>query len=246
MNLLIVILGIVVVFLCYYIYQMYTTPSKLGGDNTYLGKMKETAPETIAPSSISEPYSSKYTIAYWIYVNTFSQEINKFLSYGKPESTTGGDAIDICSFELDNTQPKLLTKIKIGDIDDKIHQTITITDNLPIQSWVYVLVSVQSNYADCYINGKLVVSQQLKQPAVSIPMTGKADTPKPTFSLHGGPNIDVYITRMMRLAYPIDPQTVWNYYNQGNGNAMGPGNSSTYHLSVEVSKDDKTWEWKVF
>jgi hypothetical protein len=125
-------------------------------------------------------------------------------------------------------------------------QTIQITDNLPIQSWVYILVSVSSTYTDCYLNGKLIVSQQLAQPSISIPPATNPDSAKPTLNLMGGTNTDVYVTKLMRLAYPIDPQTAWNYYNQGNGNPSFSGSDSAYHLEIDLTKNSNKWSWQVF
>ena len=240
MNILIVVLGIVVVFLCYYIYQMYTTGTT-SADNTYLGKISDpNVPQTIAPDVFKDPYSSKYTVAFWVYVNTFSPDIKEFLNYGTPTTS-------MISFILDANKPILTTKVKIGQLTgDTQYQTIQITDNLPIQSWVYVMISVNSSYADCYLNGKLVVSQQLSDTSSSIAQSSNKDAAKPTINLYGGRNVDVYITRVTRVSTPTDPQTAWDYYNKGNGNASGAGDSSMYHLDVNISKDSENWKYKIF
>ena len=218
---------------------MYTSGATTA-DNTYLGKISDpNVAQTIAPDVFKDPYSSKYTIAYWVYINTFSADIREFLNYGTPTTS-------MISFILDENKPILTTKVKVGQLSDQQYQTIQITDNLPIQSWVYVLVSVNSSYADCYLNGKLVVSQQLPTNSSSVPQSSNKNSPKPTINLYGGPNVDVYITRVIRLPTPTDPQTAWDYYNKGNGNASGPGDSSMYHLDVNISKDSENWKYKIF
>ena len=245
MNWLIIILGVVVVFLCYYIYRIYTAAPSLMS-NTYLGAITDkNVPQTIAPNSITTPYSAKYTIGFWMYINTFSAEIGEFLYYGVKPAT--GTAKKICTFTMDDTTPTLTTSVKIGTPSGTTMQDISITDNLPIQSWVYVTVSVSSTYADCYLNGKLVVSQQLNSQSTSIdPTSLSSSDPRPTFYLVGGPNVDLYITRLMWLPNPIDPQTAWDYYNQGNGGASNSGSMSTYHLEVDLIKDSDRWTWKLF
>lgn len=237
MNLLIVILGIVVVLLSYWIYTIYTAAPILL-NNTYLGA---SASQTVAPTSITDPYTSKYTIGFWIYINTFSPSIGKFLHYGTSETKN-------CIFEMDANAPILSTSILTGVGTSQTPQIIQITDNLPIQSWVHVLVSVSSNYVDCYLNGKLLVSQQLAKPSASIPQSANTSAEKPTLNLIGGKEVDIYITKLMRMSYPIDPQTAWTYYNQGNGNPSfsGSGSGSAYHLEIDLTKDSNKWTWQLF
>jgi hypothetical protein len=59
-------------------------------------------------------------------------------------------------------------------------------------------------------------------------------------------NIDVYLTKISWIPSAIDPQTVWYYYNQGNGNPSGTGTMSSYHLEVDFTKDNNVTTWKIF
>jgi hypothetical protein len=211
-------------------------------NNTYLGAIVDrNKPQTVAPSAITEPYTSKYTIGFWIYINTFSTTIDEFLYYG-----TSTDKKQICVFKMDKNAPILSTSVLTGVGGSTSLETIQITDNLPIQSWVHVLVSVSSNYVDCYLNGKLLVSQQLAKPSASIPVATNPSTEKPTLNLVGGKEVDVYVTKLMRISNPIDPQTAWTYYNQGNGNPSFSGSGSAYHLEIDLTKDSNKWAWQLF
>jgi len=245
MNIVIIILGIVVVLLSYYIYRLLTAPPSYI-NNTYLGQ--DSIP-TIKPSTITDPYSSSYTVGFWVFVNTFSQDISKasnngyFLTYGNDLSGKGSLTSNVCAFSMDATTPTMHTHVLYGPKDDLKIQKITISDNFPIQTWTYVLVTVNNYYADCYVNGKLVVSSQLNGPSATIPQDDKNP---PTLTLFGNTKVDVYITGLFWVKTPVDPQTAWNYYNQGNGNATGSGVSSTYHLEVELTKDATVYEWKIF
>jgi hypothetical protein len=125
-------------------------------------------------------------------------------------------------------------------------QQIAITHNMPIQTWTYVVVSVSTNagpYADCYINGKLVVSQQLDSQPVNPGSTNGNSAFKNTFAFGTG---DIYLNNIGWIPNPIDPQTAWYYYNQGNGNPSGTGTMSSYHLEIDFSKDSNKYTWKLF
>lgn len=257
MNIIIIILGIVVVLLSYYIYRLVTAPPSYI-NNTYLGQSQSNIP-TINPSTISTSTStnSSYTMGFWVFINTFSDAISTastnryFLSYGNDAS---GNEINknVCAFSMDPHSPTMYAHVLVNDTNTDTPnsttvQKITITDNFPIQTWTYVLVSVNTYYADCYVNGKLVVSSQLDSYSVSVAPTKDDPTTSLTLTMFGNTNVDVYITKLFWIGNPIDPQTAWNYYNQGNGNATGSGVSSTYHLEVDLLKDSTVYQqWKIF
>jgi hypothetical protein len=254
MNIIIIILGILVVLLSYYIYRLVTAPPSYI-NNTYLGQDQSKIP-TINPSNINSPSNAIYTMGFWVFINTFSSAISEaspngyFLTYGN--DTTGSvETQNVCAFSMDATKPTMYAHVLINDTttsNSSVVQKITITDNFPIQTWTYVLVSVNSYYADCYINGKLVVSSQLNSNSVSVtdPAPTK-DANKLTLTMYGAKDVDVYITKLFWISNATDPQTAWNYYNQGNGNATSSGVSSTYHLEVELLKDSNPYQtWRLF
>jgi hypothetical protein len=257
MNILIIVLGVIVVFLSYYIYGLLSSAPK-AIDNTYLG---QASIPTIPSTKITNGTNSNYSMGFWIFVNTFSDAISNastnkyFVTYGK-DSAGNTPKNNVCAFSMDATKPIMYTHILLSDGSV---QKITITDNFPIQTWTYILVSVNSYYADCYVNGKLVVSSQLSsnsQGAGSI-ITTSLTTPTPTgtsssstvdpvLTLFGNEKVDVYITGLFWVGNPMDPQTVWNYYNQGNGNASSTGVTDTYHLEIDLSKNSSVYTWKLF
>jgi len=281
MNPLIIILGVVVVFLAYQLYSIYTS-APVVASNLYLGSITSQLPP-VSASSISSPTSSQYTIGFWIYINTFSSNINEFIAFcsssSKVETSStissdfigktlpnnssyninvvSGNPKNVCTFSMDDNTPTLYANITTKDTVNNNQcyiESIPITTNMPIQTWTYVVVAVSSNagnYADCYINGKLLVSQQLKYVSYNYGTTTTSD--KPIVNTFVFPKmstaatiIDVYLTKITWIGNPIDPQTAWYYYNQGNGNPSGPGTMSSYHLEVDFTKDSNVYKWNVF
>jgi len=277
MNPLIIILGVVVVFLAYQLYSIYTSVPTVAS-NIYLGSDKsEVLP--ISSSYITNPNVSTYTIGFWIYINTFSTGINEFIAFGNSTNNTHivSDFItgsnnninlptsdsytsltktsppkNVCTFSINQYKPIIYANISTyNSTNNYLIESIPITTNLPIQTWTYVLVSVSSNagnYADCYLNGKLLVSQQLKYIPYNIGSTSTITNKiENTFLFPTiNPNCDINLTRISWIPYPIDPQTAWYYYNQGNGNPSGKGIMSSYHLEIDFTKDNDVYEWKIF
>lgn len=262
MNWLIIILGVILVFLLYQLYLIYIS-APVSASNIFLGKEQPSVPI----SSINNGNKATYTIGFWIYVNTYTQTIGEFIRFGNEKSASDLGARlndssqykqlksatslnNVCTFSIDSKTPTLYANITTSPNGQNYTiESIPITTNLPIQTWVYVLLSVSTNagyYADGYINGKLIVSQELKnQPAN--PGANSASGPnsyKNTFNF--GPISDTYLTKISWIGNPIDPQTAWAYYNQGNGNAQGIGSSNSYHLEIEFTNNGNVNEWKIF
>ena len=99
-------------------------------------------------------YWALYSVGVCIYVNSFT-------TVGKPFITHGNSAINgssqsnpwLFDLRLDNTTPTLYTDIAVGTQAANMTESIVISNNFPIQIWVYVIVVVSSNYVDVYMDG---------------------------------------------------------------------------------------------
>jgi hypothetical protein len=131
------------------------------------------------------------------------------------------------SVYLDTNTPTLYCQIKLMDVNQP--QTITITDNFPIQSWTYVTVSADNNIIDCYIDGKLVNSVKLS----AFP---QAPGPASTNPVNLGAGWDAYVSGFQNWSGPIGPQQVWDTYMSGMGSAFS-GFLSQYSINLSVNKN---------
>lgn len=248
MNALIIILAVIVIVLIYTIYYIMTAPVTVA-NNVYL---KENA-TAIDSKKISQPYSVNYTVGVWIYVDSFTNNIGNFITYGSPGGSTTNS--NIFSLRFDNSSPTLyadIAGISTGatsgsttstststSTSGSTKNTISITSNFPMQTWTYVAVSVSTYYADVYLNGKLVVSKKLQYPS-----TASSDTTNaPTFYFSQN-KPDIHITGLSRWAKALDPQTVWSYYTKGNGNPSG--NGTKYGAAFVLTKDTNNYSWTLF
>ena len=175
----------------------------------------------IVNSSIPNPPSARFSYITWIYVNSWSNN-QKVVCYSSVGGSTPSNT-PLFKLYLDTTTPTMKCDFKTSDSTN----TVTISNNFPLQRWVYVIVSVDGQVVDCYLDGKLVKSQQL----TSLPdVSGKYDINYGRF--------DAFLTMFSRPATATDPQTAWSGYLNGNGfsaNATGP----TYGFNVAVTKDQK-------
>lgn len=227
MNPLIIILGIIIIIILFFIIKYYYFNTKALVTNINL----KNNPVDISSSVITNPSSVLYTFATWIYVNNFGN--TRIISY------SNGPANEYFSLILGGVDqigtpdtPTLTAVINMNTIKQKI----TMTRNFPIQKWVHVTISVDTNFVDCYLDGKLTISKQF----ATGPLTGQEA------SIHFGnygslTNPDIYLCKVIRWDHPLDPQSVWNEYSSGNG-------LSTNNLAVDltVTTDDTKNSYSIY
>lgn len=232
MNWIIIILAVILVILLWYVYTIYnSTPSVASNIDL------STTGLSITGDKIKGGTSATYAIGCWLYVKSMPTANVDIVNYVVDSATKQV----IFGLTLNSSTPTLSAKIASGTSTPTM-KTVTITNNLPIQTWVHVVVSVSSTYIDTYLNGKLVQSTPFADPFTSnsYPADNKNG---PTFVSNTCP---VIITGLSRWNAPLDPQTVWSYYAQGNGNAMQQMLGSDYHLNVIFKKDDNAHDWQIF
>jgi hypothetical protein len=224
MNLTIVIILILIVILIYVLFRYFsnkastlkTTASLNGG--------------ALPAISISDsPTSARYAYSIWVYVNTWDNQRDKVLF------SRDGNLI----LTLDTNQPTLYCRVVM---QDQSIQSVKLTDNFPIQKWVNIILSFDGQFFDGYLNGKLVTSQRFGNST-----TGKvllpANPPDSTVPVYLGYSgtaryiaQDIYIGLFKRWTSPMDPQTAWNTYMEGNGQSAA-STWSAYGIDLSLLKN---------
>jgi hypothetical protein len=239
----IIILGIIIVVILFFLirYYFFSTNSLVSYADL------STIPADISSNIIVNPNSVLYSFGSWIYVNNFSNSV--IYSYVQGGGTRNTRDNLIFALTLGGTtgsgqsnSPILTATVSGTSGQSSTLNNVVITNNFPIQKWVYVLVSVDTMYIDCYLDGKLVISSPVKNQITNGPST----TPAITFAqpigsgLTAGPNIK--ITKLTRWDHPLDPQTVWNEYSAGNGLSQG-GNLT---VGLFVNSDSGNNNYKIY
>lgn len=218
MNITVIALGIVVIVLLYFLFKMvysqYTNATKI-----YL----KDGTKSVNTTDLKNAGSTRYNYATWMYVNTWSNTRTKSIISRKSQIAPGSSYTTTTPdfmLWLDTTSPALKCFFAKNGSTTTPPATpnmpsITITNNFPIQKWVYVIISVDNQIVDCYIDGKLTISSKLSDP----PMIST----EPIMFGDGG-NPDIYLVSPIRTPSPMDPQTAWNNYLGGNG--MGSTNTN--------------------
>lgn len=224
MNILTIILGVIVILLAYFLYNKYlTNPNALTTSQLDLKQTNANIPF----ANFTSGYSTQYAYGAWVYVNSWNTNNYKTLmSRGGIYNPTNNTTTDI-TLQLDKTTPDLYMYIGIQGV--AMPHKIKITNNFPIQTWVYVVISVDNQIVDAYINGKFVLSTKLP----NLPVVSSSD-----ISIGDSTFPDIFMMGFTRWAYPLDPQTVWTDYLKGNGKGGSNFNMviTTYQNNVEQSQ----------
>lgn len=199
----VIVLIVIIIIMVYFLYSSYSKSPANTSTTLYNLNKQNTG---INSSDLSNPQSQSFSYSTWVFVNTWNTNATKNIY------STG--ASNIISLDLGRTTPEL--NVKIGS-----NPAIKITSNFPIQKWVYVVISVDSQTADCYLDGKLVASRQM----TSIPSIPAS------YAITFG-TFDAYLTGFKYTDKPLNPQQVWSSYMAGNGYAGGK-----YGVNLALTKD---------
>ena len=217
MNYTLIVLGIVVAILIYVLYLYFSDDSQ---EVTDYHDLSESA-MIIQQKDLKNQNSARYAYGIWVYVNSWNSTAEKVIFRRQSE---GGPA-DSLKVSLNEQSPTL--KVTLRDTGGNPYE-VFVTNNFPIQKWVYLVVSVDSTLVDTYLDGKLVKSHQVT------PNTGSTLT-VPGGILTSDSQFNAYAARFKRWTHPINPQTVYDEYMKGNGQGSMIG---AYGVDVSILKDN--------
>jgi hypothetical protein len=221
-----IILGIVIIILIYILYKYFTTSTSTLGAIVDLSKTSSSTAFT-KKGDVSNSTSTRYSYSVWVYIDTWDSNEKKDIFYRNRVGVSGStpEHSDIRLY-LDQLSPTLKCEFYTNISQTQPTETITVTNNFAVQKWVCVVISVDNKIIDCYIDGKLVTSQQLQNQ----PIVTDSDIFVGTFKAH--------LAKFQRTTSPIDPQTAWSNYMSGNGGNSLKKMFSSYGVDVSFKKDN--------
>jgi len=222
MNTLTIFLGVLLVIIIFYF--TFNSGSQELSQKLDLGSGIQTS---IKADTLDQPGSAKYSYEMWVYV--YQAESAEQYIISRESGVTGIKNIGI---KIAGGQPKLV--LEYTSANSK--KTVTITDNLPLQTWVHLIISVDGNgFIDAYINGKLVKSFK----------DANIDTPSSTTDIVYG-TAKCYLAKLTRTTKATDPQTAWDKYMAGNGENPFAKYLSSFGLTMTLQKNNQDYSKVTF
>jgi hypothetical protein len=222
MSVMSIVIGVVLVLLLIVLIRWFI------GDNTKLVGLTDGKKVTkISASDLAQSNASNYAYSVWFYIDDWSYR------YGEPKIILGR-----LDKEL-NPSPSIV----LGAIENNLKIETTVypsaqsaatsasthtcnVDNVPVQKWVNVIVSLYGRTMDIYIDGKLVRTCVL-------PGVAKIANDAPVYVTPQG-GFSGYTSNIHYYANSLNPQEAYNIYRSGYG---GGGIDFPYQVRIEYLKD---------
>jgi hypothetical protein len=188
---------------------------------TSLSPFAEAKTELVIPAaSLPAGASVNYAYSIWFYIDDWSYRY-------------GSEKIIFCS-----GNKKLMPGAILSPIENNIHIRVAMTNteelftckvqDIPIQKWTNLIVTLNNRSLDTYVNGKLVKTCILPSPAYVDPAADIYLTPLTGFS--------GYTSRFNYWNDAINPQQAWNIYKNGPGGNIFSNFVNQYKLQLSFLK----------
>lgn len=218
MNYLAIGLGLVIIMIIYYVYSYFTNNSLTAGLQPLNQQLSFTY------DKLTNPNSYTYSYQLWIYISSPVGTNTKIFYRGSSGS------LRYSEFELGLNGTQLTLNAGTGDSNTP-NQIMTITQNVPIQKWVYLVINVYNlKTFEAYINGKL---------AKTVNVNTRVVPDSKTSSLYlGDSSLTGYTTKFTRIPKTLDAKTVWNNYLSGNGLTNVLTSLFPYGINMTISSGE--------
>ena len=200
--------------------------------------------ETIDKDDLGASQSNNSAYSLWFFVNDYSQDYSnekQVLHHATPNSTDG------VMVNLAANTNDLLVAVKLNGTGTDPSHHICQVNNIPIQKWIHLVVSIHGRIIDIYMNGKLVRSCL----ASAVPNIGSladhnvkiggATTAVQNIEglLSSGAVVGVagwsgYFAKFEYYPEAIDPQTVYYLYRAGYGGGSFLDYLNRYQVKVAL------------
>jgi len=228
-----IIIGVVILIILYLLYSYYFSSST---DTTLVKLHDATTPDIISANQIPSGVTTDYTYSIWFFINDWNYR------YGQPKIIFGrtdnnnNPAPSITLGALSNNINVTLetyesTQSGVANNPNGTTHTCSI-ENVPLQRWTNLIVSLNTRALDIYLDGKLVRTCVL-------PGVPKMN-PSSNIILTPGGGFSGYTSEFRYIANAINPTQAYNIYKEGYGGSSIMGNLlNKYRIKLAFVKDGK-------
>jgi hypothetical protein len=207
-----IILGISIIIFCYILY-IYMTKQ----DTYIISSVTDINTAGTFNDLKYMPVNNTFAYGIWLYVNNWNAgSIKNIFSFNGGNSNVISIYLESNNADLKITAPGISNpnpKSTSGAKSSGLSNSVTIASNFPLQRWVFIIVSLDGQYLDIYLDGKLVKSILL-----STIMTINSNNSSSIVVGKFPSTTDAFVTYFnVWRSNSMDPGLAWKYYMKGNG-----------------------------
>ena len=197
----------------------------LKDSNTMSGLMSGTSSQQIAASTLAKDPSglnqANFAYSIWYYIDDWNYNYNapKIL-FARSHPINTSVTVDDGAISMSNPCPlvsfspdvnNLDVYLAIEQVSSNSHSDFKkcTVENVPIQKWTNVIISVYGRSLDIYLDGKLIKTCPLSNTVLVDPTTNVTVTPNGGFS--------GWTSKFAYYPNALNPQQVWDIYSAGYG-----------------------------
>ena len=230
-----IITGIVIVLVIYLLYLWFFGD----GTRTYLSGMHHATKQLIiSPAHLPRGGSSDYTYSIWLYINNWNYRVGEKKNIFARGTASDPAPIVSLGANLNNVEVSLGTWPGQGAAGTSGSVSSCTLDNVPLQAWANVIMTLNNRSLDLYLDGKLVRTCVL--PGVPIQSSGE-----PLVVCGNGPNggaggFEGYISNFQYFSRAVNPREAYAIYREGPGGSNWLSNLiNKYRIKIAFMKNNR-------
>lgn len=180
--------------------------------------------------------SNNFMMSIWFFIDDYSENIDQYKFISTYVGTNGSNYTSSLDLFLTPNNNKLgieINTIGASGSTSNINPNVYYVDNIPLQKWNCLTISVNDRTMDVYLDGKLVNSYILE--GFYYPFH-KSDL---YLGNSGSNSFSGYITRVRYEPNSISPQTAYNIYREGIDSSIMGDFLNKYRLKVGFYEYDR-------
>jgi hypothetical protein len=200
--------------------------------NTLTGLNSGQMLQKINASDLGTSNSSNFTYSIWFNIDDWNVKYgDEKIIFGRMNSVNNLPATrKPCPLVyLAETENNIVIKMTMND--NALNVLSYPIENIPIQKWVFLMISVYGRTLDAYIDGKLVRTFVLPNVPKIYATSDVYVTPNGGFS--------GWTTRFQYTPDATNPQTAWDMYKKGYGGSLLGELFGKYSVKLALLENDK-------
>ena len=225
-----IILGVVIVIVIYLLYVYYFSDST---STTLVNMHDATTERIVSANALPGGTTSDYTYSIWLYINSWDYKYGLQKVIFERKDQNGAVAPQVVLDQAVNNLTVNIATYKPSGSDKTPSTHSCVLENIPIQRWANIIVTINNRALDLYLDGKLVRTCVL--PGVPMVNPGTPITLCPS-----GQGFSGYTSNFQYYARTVNPREAYEIYRQGYGGGSWLGDLfNKYRVKLAFMKGNK-------